>query len=995
MIKLITICNAFILAFLIEGVFAADRGIQPPPGSAPAGRSIGEFLTSEGKFDLDAVRRSGYQGTLDFQGADLRVDPRSGAPFVLASRSHAPASIPDDIYWANGFAASGMVGQVITMAVYQGKLIVGGGISGAGNLAVQNIASWNGTEWSALGLGTNDAVFTMTIYNNKLIVGGTFTSAGGTSANRIASWDGTSWSAMGSGVNDTVRAMTVFRDTLVVGGAFTSAGGLNGSRLAFWTPTGWNCPWYLTVNGTVRALQPWIVNHISSSDTCLVIGGTFTSVGVPTVNASNLAVWNANFQTWAAFSPQLAASEKVRALVLFNNTLVVGGADALSAYGGFTCHYSRPQTSVLPSPPTWSYGPIQGFGLWGGCVIACGYFSSIQKFDGASWTAVGARVDADAWTAISYNGKLVVGGTFGQAGTAPASRIASWDGISWSPLSVGTNGSFDAFTSYNGALIGAGYFSSVGGTSANGVASWNGLSWSPLGGGMFNSSLGYSETPLCAAVYNSQLVVGGFFSRAGGSPVQNIAAWDGSNWSSLGAGIDLTVTALLTHDGKLYAAGGFSHAGGVVANNIAAWNGSTWSAVGAGTNGIVRSLGEFEGKLVAGGEFTTAGGVSAKGVASWNGATWASLGAGLRPGYVTSLVTYGTGLVAGGTFDSAGSVAASNIATWNGSSWSALGLGIRRGEVYALAAHQNQLFVGGTFDSAGSVGATRIAAWDGSIWSECGSGIRGTVYSLCSYNNQLIVGGNFATAGDKFSAYYATWTKSYLADSDTDGVADINDNCPYMGNPDQSDWNHDGSGDICTPTGTGHHVVVQPTANTTVTFDSVSVAGTTGVVVSGTGPSSPPNFVVIPLGNPHYYAISTTTTHTGQVKICVTYASGDVFGDESRLSILHDSAGLWTDITSLRDTIGNVICGITTSFSTFALMQSSGCCTGTTGNVNMSGIVDLGDLSALVSYLTGGGYVIPCPASANVNASGILDLGDLSSLVSYLTGGGYVLPNCP
>ncbi len=71
------------------------------------------------------------------------------------------------------------------------------------------------------------------------------------------------------------------------------------------------------------------------------------------------------------------------------------------------------------------------------------------------------------------------------------------------------------------------------------------------------------------------------------------------------------------------------------------------------------------------------------------------------------------------------------------------------------------------------------------------------------------------------------------------------------------------------------------------------------------------------------------------------------------------------------------------------------CCVGVTGNVNYSGIVDLIDLSALVSYLTGGGYVLPCPDEANVNASGIVDLGDLSALVSYLTGGGYVLPACP
>lgn len=64
-------------------------------------------------------------------------------------------------------------------------------------------------------------------------------------------------------------------------------------------------------------------------------------------------------------------------------------------------------------------------------------------------------------------------------------------------------------------------------------------------------------------------------------------------------------------------------------------------------------------------------------------------------------------------------------------------------------------------------------------------------------------------------------------------------------------------------------------------------------------------------------------------------------------------------------------------------------------NVNGAGVVELEDLSALVSYPTGGGYVLPCTPEANVNNTGIVDLADLCALVSYLTSGGYVLPNCP
>lgn len=108
------------------------------------------------------------------------------------------------------------------------------------------------------------------------------------------------------------------------------------------------------------------------------------------------------------------------------------------------------------------------------------------------------------------------------------------------------------------------------------------------------------------------------------------------------------------------------------------------------------------------------------------------------------------------------------------------------------------------------------------------------------------------------------------------------------------------------------------------------------------------------------------------------------------------SAGMHTidvsigqNVTGLAKTGGvNVVVGYVQSFG------PPPCCFGTTGNVNMAGIVDLSDLSALVSYLTGGGFVITCPEEANVNRAGIVDLSDLSALVSYLTGGGFVLPNC-
>lgn len=71
------------------------------------------------------------------------------------------------------------------------------------------------------------------------------------------------------------------------------------------------------------------------------------------------------------------------------------------------------------------------------------------------------------------------------------------------------------------------------------------------------------------------------------------------------------------------------------------------------------------------------------------------------------------------------------------------------------------------------------------------------------------------------------------------------------------------------------------------------------------------------------------------------------------------------------------------------------CCVGTTGNVNMSGGVDLSDLAMLISHMVIGPANLPCPMEANVNALGGIDLSDLATLIAYLIAGPLALPTCP
>jgi hypothetical protein len=131
-------------------------------------------------------------------------------------------------------------------------------------------------------------------------------------------------------------------------------------------------------------------------------------------------------------------------------------------------------------------------------------------------------------------------------------------------------------------------------------------------------------------------------------------------------------------NGMVYVSGGFTSASGVPANGVAAWNGSGWSALGAGLTGVagsgstfVNALAFIGTNLYAGGNFTNAGGVPAAGVARWNGTSWSALGSGLyfgvfnQSGTALALAAQGNDLFVGGSITAAGSKPASFIGHWN------------------------------------------------------------------------------------------------------------------------------------------------------------------------------------------------------------------------------------------------------------------------------------------------------------------------------------------
>jgi hypothetical protein len=272
----------------------------------------------------------------------------------------------------------------------------------------------------------------------------------------------------------------------------------------------------------------------------------------------------------------------------------------------------------------------------------------IARWNGTTWSGVGGGLnDIVSAFAVFDDGTgraLYAGGRFTRAGETLVHKVAKWDGTTWSALGPAfspNGGGVEAMAVYDDGAgpalyVGGPFSTSLGSTQANRIAMWNGAEWSSVGEGLGNSTCSVDFCyPSALTTFDDgsglALYAGGRFSTAGGQSVMNIARWNGSNWSPVGAGISGAVFALqVLDDGRgpgLFAGGGFTGSGTTTAHNVARWDGQSWTPLGSGTGGSVNptvwALGAFDDggarpeNLFAGGLFSTAGGHDSYGIAEW------------------------------------------------------------------------------------------------------------------------------------------------------------------------------------------------------------------------------------------------------------------------------------------------------------------------------------------------------------------------------------------
>jgi trimeric autotransporter adhesin len=365
-----------------------------------------------------------------------------------------------------------------------------------------------------------------------------------------------------------------------------------------------------------------------------------------------------------------------------------------------------------------SIGGVRGFPnsnlvlsltLHGGEVVAGGNFThagtsfapgvpvvsnSIASFDGTQWNQIGKGLGFDEVVSAGmlWNGGIVVGGSFTEAGRSIAHSLAFFDGNDWSSLGAFDGPVYDVVVFQN-ELVVAGAFAAVDGIPMRGVAAFDGSTWHGFGANGFGG--GYGGKAL--AVYQNQLYAG----TDGG-----VMRWNGATWEAFAPQIFGSIGDLHVHNGVLYIAGYFSLMGG----HVASWDGVTQRLVGGGADDIVDTLASYGGDLVAGGAFTHAGGVAANRLARWNGSAWSAI-PGITGQDVTALTVFrgelyasGNPLLAGQPFQ--------YVARFDGAQWHPLAGGTNgtAGELIPDEA-AGRLYVAGSFQDADGRPSWNVAEW--------------------------------------------------------------------------------------------------------------------------------------------------------------------------------------------------------------------------------------------------------------------------------------------
>jgi trimeric autotransporter adhesin len=591
--------NGFAALDLRTGAWETHDGGLWFMGGAGEGRALeltGDQLYVGGSFD-----RAGTVETVAFAALDLTTNAWKG--------------------FGAGLHNGDLTGTVDSLAFDEatGTIYVGGRFTRADTVTTSGVATLTDGEFGSLGGFTyyrdpQGAIIVALAYaGGRLYAAGFFTAVGDVPVNYWAVHDGSGWSVPAELDND-VFALAAYGDGVVVTGRFGVSGAMRLPHAGIWTGGGWQT-FGQGLDHDVHA--DGFVYAVAATESGLYAGGYFDQAGP--VPVASVAEWRDGAWRDMAGGVQMPfALGRVHAMLGVGSDLYVTGT--FQTVGG------------VPA-------------------------SSIARWDGAQWSALGNGIQGNGLALTVLGGKLYVGGGFFQAGDVYASNIAAWDLETHTWSAIGSVPNYDGNVMALAPLLDrylviGGQFSKLwsGRFQASGQNSLV-LFDTHEAPDPANPVAGYHRVPgvtftwqpgavRAMRVLGNQLYVGGTFQRAGvtawtdppgdGFDASNLAVWDfvQDTWSTPG-GTDHHVTSFTTLDGRSLVIGGwFDHAGPIAASAVVEHDPATgtWTPYGSGigwgarSGPTVRALAQSPADgLWVGGTFTVAGAAPNCNLALWRG----------------------------------------------------------------------------------------------------------------------------------------------------------------------------------------------------------------------------------------------------------------------------------------------------------------------------------------------------------------------------------------
>lgn len=344
---------------------------------------------------------------------------------------------------------------------------------------------------------------------------------------------------------------------------------------------------------------------------------------------------------------------------------------------------------------------------------------------------------------------------------------------------VGLDNSPTVFAWHDGQLHLGGWFYTAGHAVVNAVARWDGTNFWPLGAGLGSpQQINFNQLRLVSALasYDGRLVAGGQFQLWDTNTVNGLAAWDGTNWSSMGS-VTGHVAALTVESGALYIAGVFGFVGNTNRYAVARWDGAQWETFGSVVEACfhcgdasVHALAVRGPEIMVLGSFNYLAGFPILNYARYDGAQWDQFPSNVS-GALRDVKFHGDELFIAGQFFAIGGDNVTNISRWNGTNWlpagEQLGIatwpleGINDESVERLHSDGEALYAIGEFTRSGSTLMDGVARWNGTVWAPMGTNILGgndwrSVIGT-SPDGRVFLGGYFESLHGRPAGHIAEW----------------------------------------------------------------------------------------------------------------------------------------------------------------------------------------------------------------------------------------------